>query len=60
MQVPAVAVASLDPGHLAVGVVEDHVLAYAVPGHDLALPPGEHRLAPVGLHLEVRRVPVLG
>ena len=53
------AVARFHPGYLTVRAVEDHVLAYAVPGYDLALPPGENRLAPVALHLEVRRVPVL-
>jgi hypothetical protein len=59
VQVAFETVSRLDPAHLAVGGVEDHVLTYAVPGHDATLPPGEHGLAPVGLDLEVRRVPVL-
>src|SRR3712207_6950469 len=52
--VPLVAVARAHPGYLTVGAVGDHVLAAAVRGTD-ALVPGEHRLAPVALHLEVHR-----
>src|SRR5215218_7905455 len=53
VQVSPVAVARADAGHLAVRVVEDHVLADAVPGHDLTLPPGEHGSPPVALDPEV-------
>src|SRR5215218_4373977 len=53
--VPLVAVAGPDPGYLPIRVVADHVLALAKPGV-VALPPGEHRLSPVGLHLEVEGV----
>src|SRR5919112_2224832 len=58
VQVALVAVASLDPPYLPVRVVEDHVLPDAVSGHDPTLPPGQHRLTPVALHLEVCCVPV--
>src|ERR687897_124080 len=44
VQVPTVTVARAHPGYLTVRVIEDHVLADAVPGHDPALPPGEHGL----------------
>src|SRR5215211_6857820 len=44
--VPVAAVAGAEAGHLAVGMVEDHVLVYPV--H-----PGEHALAAVALHFEV-------
>src|SRR5919107_4807566 len=53
-----VTVARAHPGYLTVGVVEDHVLADAVPGRDLALPPSEHGSAFVVLPLEVSRGPV--
>ena len=46
--VPVVAVAGAEAGHLAVGMVEDHVLVHPV--H-----PGEHALAAVALHFEVVR-----
>src|SRR4029450_7564962 len=59
MQVALVAVARPDPAYLVVRAIEDHVLANAVAGHDLALPPGQCWLSLVGLHLEIRRVPVL-
>jgi len=59
VEVPTVTVARANPGHLTVGVIEDHIFAHAVPGRDLALPPGEHGPAPVVLHLEVSRGPVL-
>ncbi len=54
VQVGAVAVAGADRGDLLVGAVVDHVFALAE-AHldDAALPPGERRLAFVGLHLEV-------
>src|SRR5215203_3899318 len=44
--VPVTTVAGTEAGHLAVGMVEDHVLVYPV--H-----PGEHALAAVALHFEV-------
>src|SRR5215208_6393366 len=53
VQVPLVTVASTNPGDLAVRVVEEDVLAFAMSGYDAALPPGEHGSAPVFLHLEV-------
>src|SRR5215217_1424543 len=53
VEVSLVAVARAHPACLAVRVIEDYVFAYAVPGRDLALPPGEHRSAPVALHFEV-------
>jgi hypothetical protein len=59
VQVSPVAAARPDPGHLPVRVVQDHVLADAVPLYDPALPPDEHRSAPIVLYLEVRRVLVL-
>ena len=59
MEVPAVAVARAYPGYLMVGVIEDHILAHAMSGRDLALPPGEHGPAMVVLQLEVSRGPVL-
>src|SRR5918998_4569814 len=49
--VPVVAVASTEPGYLAVGAIEDHVLVYPV--H-----PGKHWFARVGLHLEVVRASI--
>src|SRR5215211_7898397 len=55
MMVSLVAVACSEPGYLAVGMVEDHVLALAKAGV-VALPPGEHPLSLVGLHLEVESV----
>src|SRR5215216_4165721 len=59
VEVPAVAVARAYPGYLMVGVIEDHILAHAMSGRDLALPPGEHGPAMVVLQLEVSRGPVL-
>src|SRR5215218_9304 len=53
--VPFVAVAGPDPLYLPVGVVHEHVLALAEP-RVVALPPGEHRLSLIGLHLEVESV----
>src|SRR5215213_9160053 len=50
-----VAVAGSEPGYLAIGMIEDHVLALAK-ACVVALPPGEHLLALVSLHLEVERV----
>src|SRR5215204_6882214 len=55
MVVSLVAVAGPDPSYLAVGVVADHVLTLAK-ACVVALPPGEHRLSLVGLHLEVELV----
>jgi hypothetical protein len=59
VQVPPVAVARPDSRNLAVSIVEDDVLADAVPGDDAALPPGKHGPPPVALHLEVPRGDVL-
>src|SRR5215217_4247972 len=59
VEVPTVTVARAHPACLAVRGIEDHILADAVPGRDLALPPGEHRSAFVVLHLEVSRGPVV-
>jgi hypothetical protein len=59
VQVPTVTVARADTSYLTVGVIEDHILADAVSGRDLALPPGEHRSTLVVLHLEVSRGPVV-
>ena len=59
MQVPRVAVARSDSAHLAVGVVEDHVLAFAMALDHDAVPPGEHWSAPIVLHLEVPGARVL-
>jgi hypothetical protein len=56
--VARVAVPRSEPPHLPVGAVEDDVLALAVAGV-VADPPGEHRLAPVPLHLEVHHVQIL-
>src|SRR5215204_926028 len=55
MMVSLVAIAGPEPGYLAVGMVEDHVLALAE-ACVVSLPPGEHRLSPVCLDLEVERV----
>src|SRR5215211_5678646 len=59
VEVPTVTVARAHPACLAaclaVRGIEDHILADAVPGRDLALPPGERRLTLVVLHLEVSR-----
>src|SRR5215211_1876275 len=54
--VSPVSVARFDPLYLAVGTVEDYVLPDAGPGPYLALPPSQHRLAPIMLHLEVQRI----
>src|SRR3712207_2811432 len=56
--VSPVAVARVNAGYLTIGAVGDHVLALTDAGVD-TLPPGEHRLALVALHLEVKRVLVL-
>src|SRR5215213_3262135 len=53
--VPVVAVGSPEPGYLAVGAVEDHVLALVLAR---CLHPSEHGFAPVGLNLEVHRPPI--
>src|SRR5215212_9753383 len=53
--VPVVAVGSPEPGYLAVGAVEDHVLALVLAW---CFHPSEHGLAPVGLNLEVHRPPI--
>src|SRR5829696_6280808 len=53
--VPLIAVASPDPGYLPVRMVAVHVLALSKPGV-VSLPPGQHRLSLVGLHLKVERV----
>src|SRR5215211_8717871 len=53
--VPFVAVAGPDPLYLPIRVVADHVLALAKPRVE-SLPPGEHLLALVSLHLEVESV----
>ncbi len=60
VQVAFEAIARADPCYLCVRVVEDHVLADAVPRDDPALPPGEHGPALVVLRLEVPRGRVLG
>ena len=59
MQVGVVAVAGADVGDGLVGAVVDDVLALAEADfEDAPLPPGQHRLALVGLGLEVgRRLP---
>src|SRR5215212_1278778 len=49
--IPVVAVARMQPDDLAVGAVEDHVLARRFPS-------GKHGPTPVGLHPEVHRTPV--
>jgi hypothetical protein len=59
VQVPAVAVVRADPAHLAVGVVEDDVLALAVALDHRAFPTGENGTAPVALRFEVPRARVL-
>src|SRR5829696_2123465 len=59
VQVTLVAVARAHPGYLAVGVVEDDVLADAVAQNYPAFPPGEHGPAPVALDPEVPRGAVL-
>src|SRR5829696_7285882 len=53
--VPLIAVASPDPGYLPVRMVAVHVLALSKPGV-VSLPPGQHRLSLVGLHLKVESV----
>src|SRR5215213_1104255 len=53
--VTLVAVAGPDPLDLPISVVHEHVLALAKP-RVVSLPPGEHRLSLVSLHLEVERV----
>src|SRR5215208_398574 len=53
VEVPTVTVARAHSGYLTVRAIEDHILADAVPGRDLALPPSEHGPAFVVLHLEV-------
>src|SRR5919112_555289 len=53
VEVPTVTVARAHSGYLTVRAIEDHILADAVPGRDLALPPGEYGSAFVVLHLEV-------
>src|SRR5215217_8784950 len=55
MVVSLVAVAGSEPGYLAIGMIKDHVLALAKPRVE-SLPPGEHLLALVSLHLEVESV----
>ncbi len=59
VQVPKVAVASADPGYLLVRVIEEDILADAVPVNDPTLPPGEHGSTLVVLQFEVPRGPVL-
>src|SRR5918993_2367761 len=58
VEVPTVIVARTHSGYLTVRAIEDHILADAVPGRDLALPPSEHGSAFVVLHLEVPCGPV--
>ena len=53
VQVDLQPVARADGGDGPVGAVGDHRLALPVAGDHAALPPGEHRLALVGLDLEV-------
>src|SRR5215213_9621561 len=53
--VSLVAVAGPDPLYLPISVVHEHVLALAEPRVE-SLPPGEHLLALVSLHLEIERV----
>src|SRR5215213_5314007 len=53
--VAVVAVAGPDPLYLPIRVVHEHVLALAKPRVE-SLPPGEHLLALVRLHLEIERV----
>ncbi len=53
VQVGLQSVARADGGDGPVRTVGDHRLAFPVAGDHAALPPGEHRLAPVGLDLEV-------
>src|SRR5215207_8852358 len=53
--VTLVAVAGPDPLYLPIRVVHEHVLALAKPRVE-SLPPGEHLLALVSLHLEIERV----
>src|SRR5215210_5679901 len=52
MMVPVEAVGGLEPGYLAVGAIEDHVLAWC-------FSPGQHGPAAVVLHLEVHHAPRL-
>src|SRR5215212_907307 len=56
--VPFVAVSGRKAGYLAVGAVEDHVVALSVARVE-PLPPGEHRLSPVRLRPEVHDIPSL-
>src|SRR5215213_7948182 len=53
--VALVSVAGPDPLYLPIRVVHEHVLALAKPRVE-SLPPGEHLLALVFLHLEIERV----
>src|SRR5215207_7949514 len=53
--VALVSVAGPDPLYLPIRVVHEHVLALAKP-RVVSLPPGEHRLSLIGLHLEVESV----
>ena len=55
VQVGRLPAAGREPRDLAVGLVEDHVVAVAEPVLGLPLPPGQHRLALVESGLEVRR-----
>src|SRR5215210_2958697 len=55
MVVSLVAVTSPDPGYLPIRVVHEHILTLAEPGV-VPLPPGEHSLPLVDLHLEIERV----
>src|SRR5215211_3516688 len=59
VMVSLIAVSRPNPLYLAVGAIGYYVLALAMSGHDFALTPREHRLAPIALHLEVHRDPVL-
>ena len=54
VQVGRLPAAGREPCDLAVGLVEDHVVAVAEPVLGLPLPPGQHRLALVERGLEVR------
>src|SRR5215204_7084347 len=53
-----VAVGSRKAGYLAVGAIQDHVLALAV-SCVVSLPPGEHRLSLVCLRPEVHHIQIL-
>src|SRR5215217_2931532 len=56
--VPFVVVSGRKAGYLAVGAVEDHVVALSVSCVE-SLPPGEYRLSFVRLRPEVHHVPIL-